>query len=81
MHPSCDFGDPSEFGDLDPEVHQTVSNFYIESQLQMKYVVSTRIRCGRSVQGLPFNPNMTEDQYGELENLVSTTLKVVQSFP
>jgi len=59
-HPSCDFGDPSEFGDLDPE---------------MKYVVSTRIRCGRSVQGLPFNPNMTEAQYNELEELVSTTLK------
>jgi len=60
VHPSCDFGDPSEFGDLDPE---------------MKYVVSTRIRCGRSVQGLPFNPNMSEAQYEELENLVSTTLK------
>ena len=43
----------------------------------MKYVVSTRIRCGRSVQGLPFNPNMSEAQYEELENLVSTTLKVI----
>ena len=41
----------------------------------MQYVVSTRIRCGRSVQGLPFNPNMSEAQYVELEELVSTTLK------
>ena len=44
--------------------------------LQSKYVVSTRIRCGRSVQGLAFNPNMSEEQYGELETLVSSTLKV-----
>ena len=43
---------------------------------QSKYVVSTRIRCGRSVQGLAFNPNMSEEQYGELETLVSSTLKV-----
>ena len=61
VHPACDFGDPSQFGDLDPE---------------SKYVVSTRIRCGRSVQGLPFNPNMTEEQYAKLEVLVSFTLQV-----
>ena len=61
MHPACDFGDPSQFGDLDPEG---------------QYVVSTRIRCGRSVQGFPFNPNMTEAQYSELEALVSSTLQV-----
>jgi len=59
-HPKSDFGDPSKFGDLDPE---------------MQFVVSTRIRCGRSVEGLPFNPNMTEEQYVELENKVSSTLK------
>ena len=45
--------------------------------MQGKYVVSTRIRCGRSVQGYPFNPNMTEQQYIELEDLVSSTLKVI----
>ena len=39
-------------------------------------MVSTRIRCGRSVEGFPFNPNMTEQQYSELESLVSATLKV-----
>ena len=32
-----------------------------------RYVVSTRIRTGRSVEGFPFNPNMTEDQYKQLE--------------
>ena len=53
--------------------------FYIypSHNMQGKYVVSTRIRCGRSVQGYPFNPNMTEQQYIELEDLVSSTLKVV----
>ena len=29
--------------------------------------MSTRIRTGRSVEGFPFNPNMTEDQYKQLE--------------
>ena len=53
--------------------------FYISPShnMQGKYVVSTRIRCGRSVQGYPFNPNMTEQQYIELEDLVSSTLKVI----
>lgn len=59
-HPASDFGNPEDFGDLDPS---------------MEYVVSTRIRCGRSVEGLPFNPNMTEAQYVQLEEKVSTTLK------
>ena len=33
----------------------------------VRYIVSTRIRTGRSVEGFPFNPNMTEDQYLALE--------------
>ena len=28
------------------------------------------------MEGFPFNPNMTEQQYSELESLVSATLKV-----
>jgi len=52
MHPPSDFGDPSVFGDLDPE---------------KKYIVSTRIRTGRSIEGFPFNPNMTEEQYKQME--------------
>ena len=38
-------------------------------------MVSTRIRCGRSVEGFPFNPNMSEQQYSQLESLVSATLQ------
>ena len=30
-------------------------------------MVSTRIRTGRSVDGFPFNPNMTEEQYRAVE--------------
>lgn len=52
VHPPSDFGDPSTFGDLDPE---------------NKYIASTRIRTGRSIDGLPFNPNMTEEQYKNME--------------
>ncbi|PAA67925.1 hypothetical protein BOX15_Mlig008485g1 [Macrostomum lignano] len=59
-HPPCTLGDPNQFGDVDPEG---------------KYVVSTRIRCGRSVKQFPFNPNMTEEHYKQLEELVSGTLK------
>ena len=29
--------------------------------------MSTRIRTGRSIDGYPFNPNMTEAQYKEME--------------
>lgn len=33
------------------------------------------MRCGRSLQGYPFNPLLTEDQYSEIEKKVSSTLK------
>jgi len=36
--------------------------------------VSTRVRCGRSLQGYPFNPCLTEAQYKEMETKVSSTL-------
>jgi len=58
-HPASNFGDPETLGDVDPEG---------------KYVVSTRVRCGRSLQGYPFNPCLTESQYIEMENKVSSTL-------
>lgn len=38
------------------------------------YVISTRVRCGRSMEGYPFNPCLTEAQYKEMESKVSTTL-------
>jgi len=58
-HPPKDFGDLDAFGDVDPEG---------------TYVISTRVRCGRSMQGYPFNPCLTEEQYKEMEQKVSSTL-------
>ncbi|KRF83924.1 uncharacterized protein Dvir_GJ12807, isoform C [Drosophila virilis] len=58
-HPASDFGDVSTFGNVDPT---------------KEYVISTRVRCGRSMQGYPFNPCLTEAQYKEMESKVSSTL-------
>uniref|UniRef100_A0A915K1U4 arginine kinase n=1 Tax=Romanomermis culicivorax TaxID=13658 RepID=A0A915K1U4_ROMCU len=46
--PAVDLGEAKvgELSDLDPE---------------NKFIVSTRIRCGRSIQGYPFNPCLTEE--------------------
>lgn len=58
-HPPRDFGDVNSFGNVDPTG---------------EYVVSTRVRCGRSMEGYPFNPCLTEAQYKEMEQKVSSTL-------
>ncbi|OTF74272.1 Group 20 mite allergen-like protein (Arginine kinase-like) [Euroglyphus maynei] len=58
-HPASDFGKLTDFIDLDPE---------------NKFIVSTRIRCGRSVKNYPFNPCLKEKQYKELEQKISTVL-------
>lgn len=58
-HPKTDWGDLSAFKNVDPSG---------------KFVVSTRIRCGRSLEGYPFNPCLTEPQYKEMEQKVCTTL-------
>lgn len=58
-HPPSDFGDGSAFVNVDPDG---------------KYVISTRVRCGRSLEGYPFNPCLNEAQYKEMENKVSSTL-------
>ncbi|XP_053957240.1 arginine kinase 1 isoform X2 [Anastrepha ludens] len=58
-HPPKDFGDVSTFGNLDPN---------------NEFVISTRVRCGRSLEGYPFNPCLTEAQYKEMEAKVSSTL-------
>jgi len=58
-HPAKDWGDVEAFGDLDPEG---------------TYVISTRVRCGRSLEGYPFNPCLKEGQYKEMENKVAGTL-------
>ncbi|XP_058124272.1 arginine kinase 1 isoform X1 [Anopheles ziemanni] len=58
-HPARDFGDVAAFGNVDPTG---------------EFVVSTRVRCGRSMEGYPFNPCLTEAQYKEMEDKVSATL-------
>merc|ERR1711970_940220 len=55
-HPNCDFGDVNSFQNLDPSGD---------------YVVSTRVRGGRSLDGYPFNPCLTEAQYKEMETKVT----------
>jgi len=62
QHPPSDFGDLSQIVNVDPEG---------------KYVISTRVRCGRSLQGYPFNPYLTEEQYAEMQDKVSSTLKAL----
>lgn len=63
-HPATDFGleKVAEFEDLDPE---------------NKFVISTRVRCGRSLAGYPFNPLLTEAQYKEMEKNVSGALSAL----
>ncbi|KHJ96566.1 arginine kinase [Oesophagostomum dentatum] len=53
--PPVDLGEGRihEFPPLDPEG---------------RYIKSIRIRCGRSLEGYPFNPRLTEDNYLEMEN-------------
>ncbi|KAL1486833.1 hypothetical protein MTO96_031186 [Rhipicephalus appendiculatus] len=63
---STDRQPPTDFGDLSTLLNVDPDN---------KYVVSTRVRCGRSLQGYPFNPCLTEAQYKEMEEKVSSALK------
>ena len=39
-----------------------------------EYVLSTRVRCGRSLEGYPFNPCLTREDYVEIELRVSSTV-------
>ncbi|KAI6193792.1 Arginine kinase [Aphelenchoides besseyi] len=63
--PAVDLGEKriSEFPPLDPEG---------------KYIVSTRIRCGRTLKGYPFNPMLSEGQYLEMEKKVKDALESVK---
>ncbi|XP_076350065.1 arginine kinase-like isoform X1 [Tachypleus tridentatus] len=58
-HPPKDFGVVSTMVDLDPAG---------------EFIVSTRVRCGRSLEGYSFNPCLTEAQYKEMEAKVSEVL-------
>lgn len=62
-HPNKDFGDLNSFINVDPDG---------------KFVISTRVRCGRSMEGYPFNPCLTEAQYKEMEEKVSSTLSSLE---
>jgi len=63
-HPPKDWGDVDTLGNLDPAG---------------EYIISTRVRCGRSMQGYPFNPCLTEAQYKEMEEKVSSTLSGLEA--
>lgn len=63
---STDKHPASEFGDLKSLVNVDPNN---------EFVISTRVRCGRSLKGYPFNPCLTEAQYKQMEQKVSTILK------
>ncbi|VDD95928.1 unnamed protein product [Enterobius vermicularis] len=60
--PPVDMGEEriSEFPPLDPEG---------------KYIISTRIRCGRTIAGYPFNPMLTADDYLIMQQKVINALK------
>merc|ERR1712212_700070 len=62
-HPDRDFGDVNSLVNVDPEG---------------QFVISTRVRCGRSMEGYPFNPCLTEAQYKEMEAKVSSTLATLE---
>lgn len=42
-----------------------------------KYILSTRVRCGRSLKGYPFNPLLREDDYLVMEQKVKTALQTM----
>ncbi|XP_076307471.1 arginine kinase-like [Tachypleus tridentatus] len=62
-HPPKEWGDINALVDLDPTGD---------------FIISTRVRCGRSLQGYPFNPCLTEQQYKEMEQKVISTLSSME---
>ncbi|XP_043512682.1 arginine kinase-like [Frieseomelitta varia] len=63
VHPDLDWGEPEQLGNLDPEG---------------QFVISTRIRCARSVNGYPLNPTMTEAHYIDLEAKILQALNSLE---
>ncbi|ORC88155.1 putative arginine kinase [Trypanosoma theileri] len=60
--PPKDFGDLSTLVDVDPD---------------KKYVISTRVRCARNLDGYPFNPLLKKEQYEEIESRVKAQLETM----
>ncbi|XP_076030821.1 arginine kinase-like [Oratosquilla oratoria] len=58
-HPRLDFGHANSLGDLNSKGD---------------FVVSTRVRCARSIEGYPFNPLLTSEHYAELEEDIARAL-------
>lgn len=58
-HPATNWGDINSIGSIDPKGD---------------LIVSTRIRCARTLEGYPFNPTLTQEQYKEIEAKVSDAL-------
>ncbi|KAL3068084.1 hypothetical protein niasHT_026943 [Heterodera trifolii] len=44
-----------------------------------KFINSTRVRCGRSLQGYPFNPCLTKENYVEMESKVKAVFEQLKS--
>ncbi|XP_040066787.1 arginine kinase-like [Ixodes scapularis] len=62
--PTTNFGDRNILVNVDPDV---------------QFVISTRVRCGPSLQGYPFNPCLREAQYREMEEKVRSTLRTLRT--
>uniref|UniRef100_A0A182N466 arginine kinase n=1 Tax=Anopheles dirus TaxID=7168 RepID=A0A182N466_9DIPT len=60
QQPALSWGEATELENPDPEG---------------QYVVSTRVRCARSVEGYPFHPRMQEDQYEEIYEKVRSAVQ------
>ncbi|CAH1123280.1 unnamed protein product [Ceutorhynchus assimilis] len=58
--PATDWGPSTTFGNLDPKGD---------------YIVSTRVRCCRTMKGYPFNPCMTEENYKDIEKQMQEVFK------
>lgn len=63
-HPPHNWGDLTTFEDLDP---------------QKEFIISTRVRCGRSIEGYPFNPCLKEHQYSEIMEKVQNALECLEN--
>ncbi|KAF5299702.1 hypothetical protein FQA39_LY11497 [Lamprigera yunnana] len=59
-HPPSCWGDSSSFVNVDPTG---------------EFIISTRVRCGRSLAGYPFSPCLTEEQFKDMEKKISSALK------
>lgn len=60
VHPELNWGDPTTLQNLDPE---------------NKYIVSTRIRCARSIEGYPLVGKMAEQQFRDIMGQAQVVLE------